>query len=133
MDIEFDHNNRASENNPTDFKRRILTGHNIPCHLIQVHGVFYAFLADHFLQKNTSSLPKVSIRAITDTDYIAELMIMAKMITEQEPTTHNVDDIILKNGKRAGPEKKGLSHDECLNLSLSLPASDNYSLREAHI
>ena len=58
---------------------------------------------------------------------------MAKMITEQEPTTHNVDEIISKNGKRAGPEKKGLSHAECLKLSLRLPASDNYSLRETHI
>jgi hypothetical protein len=80
-----------------------------------------------------SSLPKLSMRAISDEAYITQLLTMAQLIIEQEPTTLNVDDIIKKGGKRAGREKSKLTNFECLNLSLRLPASDNYSLREIHI
>jgi hypothetical protein len=80
-----------------------------------------------------SSLPKLSMRVISDEAYITQLLTMAQLIIEQEPTTLNIDDIIEKKGKRTGRDKRKLNDAECLSLSLKLPACDNYSLREIHI
>ena len=108
-------------------------GENIQCHVIKAHGVVYPFFPDHLLQKNMSSLPKLSMRVISDEAYITQLLTMAQLIIEQEPTTLNIDDIIRKKGKRTGRDKRKLNDAECLSLSLKLPACDNYSLREIHI
>jgi hypothetical protein len=133
LEIAFDNNSKTSGKDLADFERRVSIGENIQCHVIKAYGVVYPFFPDHLLQKNMSSLPKLSMRAISDEAYITQLLTMAQLIIEQEPTTLNIDDIIRKKGKRTGRDKRKLNDAECLSLSLKLPACDNYSLREIHI